>query len=849
MSIFNIFNNLDESSKTDKPNKSKRNKKNTDNATAYRHHTYTPTPALNQGQNFKNYQNKITQRTSKNARFVSREGFQSSGFSSSSSTSTSSTDSSNNLSQQAQQVLSQTQISSQDQSTLQNLKQQYASTLVKYQILKKAMSKVVTNYFDRVEPDTNPYLNQNVKFSTGQIAYVTNRGILKIYMNQTVFQNTSGKNGCPTGTVNIDIPWSDRYIIPGTVIPTRPTLITGTPMQPGQSCGYEGENVFVNSLMTQDPSSSYMNCYADNSSSPAMTFIGGSPSSDSSGNYSYQMCQQAAVNNGSAFFALQDVDLNSGLGYCAISDSSANASQYGLSYIPTNQTLLWQSNTDGSGNTATITDTGSLCVLDASGSTIYSTPYNSSAPTSYLGCYKDNSKRAMSKSVKSGATNYNYESCMQQATNGGYTYFGLQWAQPNKEAQCFLSSNFSQSSEYGRAHNCTDVSGTPYGGGWSNAVYNASSGSGNYYLKINDNGKLSVHRGTGPTDNQDEIWNSGTKGQSQNANSAYAAVNGVFGTNYMTNGQILQPGQFLGSADGKTVLIMQTDGNLCLYTFTMSINCQQMSNGYMGGGVGANAVYQMFPNSIPSNFGQVSYVGPDSALYSYPSSSIQYGNTYTSVSGMTNPNNNISNAAYNNYTLQQCQNTCNSNSSCAGFVYSNTTNTCYPKTSGFYPSSSVVLSNDDDIYVRNVTLNNLPMGIPNTINNVDTVTYQNYLNTGTQVNSNMSGLSSATSVQKQQLQQLQDQLNMLSQQISNYSNQFSSDGELVQNQITTDVSGSSGYENELNMLNAQISSSTSGLNNILNDSNIVVLQESYNYMFWSTLAVGALLISINMKNN
>ena len=215
---------------------------------------------------------------------------------------------------------------------------------------------------------------------------------------------------------------------------------------------------------------------------------------------------------------------------------------------------------------------------------------------------------------------------------------------------------------------------------------------------------------------------------------------------------------------------------------------------------------------------------------------------------MTNPNNNISNASYGNSSLQQCKDTCNSNSSCAGFVYSKSTSTCYPKTSGFYPGSGVVLSNDDDIYVRNMSLNSLPIGIPNTMNNVDTVTYQNYLKSGTQVGSNMSGLSSATSVQKQQLQQLEDQLNMLSQQISTYANQFSSNGQLVQNQITTDASGSSGYENELNMLNAQISSSTTGIDNILNDSNIVVLQQNYNYMFWSTLAVGALLITINMKN-
>ena len=845
MSIFNIFQNLDESST--KPIKSKRNKK-TDNTTSYRHHQFNnnaPTPTLDQGLKFKNYQNKIVKKGSKNAAFVSKEGFQSSYTDASNSY----TDASYNLSQQAQQVLSQTQISSQDQDTLSNLQSQYAETLVKYQVLKKAMNKATTNYFNRIDSSTNPYLNQNVQFSTGEIAYVTNRGVLKIYTDQTIYQNTAGLNGCPSGYTSINIPWQNNYLIPGTIIPTNPTLITGTPMQQGQSCGYEGQNVFVNSLYSSsnmsDISYNYLNCYADSSNNPAMTFIGGSPSSDSSGNYTFQMCQQAALNNGSSLFALQDVDITSGLGYCAISNSLDDTTQYGLSYIPT-QVILWQSNTSGQGNTALVTDTGSLVVIDASGTNIYSTPYDSSYISSYYGCYQDkSSKPAMSKNKGSG---YTYETCMQEAQDGNYSYFGLQNVQPNNEANCFLSNNFSQTTEYGKAGNCKSISGVSYGGGNANAVYNASSGTANYYLKINDNGKLSVHRGQGSKDNQEEIWNSGTKDQSQDANPAYTSSNGVYGTQYMTQNQTLSSGQFLGSPSGKTALIMEPSGNLVLVTFQMPINCQRMNNGYMGGGVSGNAVYTISPTPNTSIYGSVAYVSPNSDLYSYPSSSIQYSNTYTNIPNMTNSNYSITNASFSNTTLQQCQNACNSNSSCAGFVFSNSTNTCTPKSSGFWPNSNAIYSDDDNIYVRNPAINNYPTGVPNNINGIDAITYQNYIQSGSQVGSNMSGLSSATSVQQQQLQQLEDQLSMLSEQISTYSTQFSSNGQLVQNQITSDVSGSSMYMNKLNMLNQQIKNSTTGIDGILNDSNIVVLQQSYNYMFWSTLAVGALLISINMKN-
>jgi hypothetical protein len=36
------------------------------------------------------------------------------------------------------------------------------------------------------------------------------------------------------------------------------------------------------------------------------------------------------------------------------------------------------------------------------------------------------------------------------------------------------------------------------------------------------------------------------------------------------------------------------------------------------------------------------------------------------------------------------------------------------------------------------------------------------------------------------------------------------------------------------------------MNRILDDSDIVVLQKNYDYLFWSILAVGAVIISMNI---
>jgi hypothetical protein len=52
---------------------------------------------------------------------------------------------------------------------------------------------------------------------------------------------------------------------------------------------------------------------------------------------------------------------------------------------------------------------------------------------------------------------------------------------------------------------------------------------------------------------------------------------------------------------------------------------------------------------------------------------------------------------------------------------------------------------------------------------------------------------------------------------------------------------------ELNNKISVLHTNQSGLNNILIDTNIKTLQQSYNYMLWSILALGTLLIVIKMK--
>ena len=73
---------------------------------------------------------------------------------------------------------------------------------------------------------------------------------------------------------------------------------------------------------------------------------------------------------------------------------------------------------------------------------------------------------------------------------------------------------------------------------------------------------------------------------------------------------------------------------------------------------------------------------------------------------------------------------------------------------------------------------------------------------------------------------------------------------MAENQSKTNVSGINNYFKDLNKTNKNIINvsrkNTNGLENILKDSDIVVLQKNYNYLSWSILALATILVSMNI---
>ena len=291
-SVLNLFSNFNDSTK---------NKSITDVATEYKARKIdlnTPTPALSQGEKFKRYQKKIKKSLEKNINNVnSKEGFQ--GFQ----------DIQNNLqlnpnslTSQSINIIKNNNYTTQQQQTIANLQEEYQNTLSEYESLTSQISGTTTGYLNRVNPN-NPYLGKNIKIGKN-VMYVTQQGVAKLYPTQAILNSTAGFNNCPSQQtiVTVNLPWSSSYATAGVNIPTNPPLITGTPMTAEQSCGNEGNNIFVNKLIN-NPTATYQGCYADNTTTPLMTFIGGAPQPpQTSGNLQNGNFSQPQIPNNSYKF-------------------------------------------------------------------------------------------------------------------------------------------------------------------------------------------------------------------------------------------------------------------------------------------------------------------------------------------------------------------------------------------------------------------------------------------------------------------------------------------------------------------------------------------------------------------
>jgi hypothetical protein len=769
--------------------------------------------SLNQGKQFNSYQSNIKKKN----KSLRKEGFQNSITNTNTNTNTEETNANTD--------------------ELTQMQTNYNDLMKKY---KSIETKVNVSSLISINRDSskNPYLNKIIRFTTGELCYVTNRGFAKHISSDEIANSLN----IPKEYVDIDLPWNSSYLIEGTMIPTIPPLIVGSPMKMGQSVGYEGSNVYVNSLLPKDTTPSYVGCYASGSN---VTFIGNKPNEEElNGEYTYEQCKNSAIENGYQYFALQNVNSSSSKGYCAVSKDEQSFTKYGEGMIASKQVILWSSNTGGQpGNIATLTNTGSLTITNTEGRVIFSTPIKEPEKAGYIGCYADKSSRAMPNT--SNGAYYNIDKCKQLAQEGGYKYYagqnGNKDSAGNWNVWCAASNDLTSAKKYGVASNCIDADGIMLGGGWSNAIY-ALTAEGPYYLILQDDGNMNIFRGNNPDDNQGDIWSSNTTGKQEGANPKMTASKGKYGKNWMSTDSTLGANDFISSTNGDLTLTMQSDGNLVLCTYQMETNCHPLGD-KMGGGIGANAVYNIHKTSDPKNMGLIGYVNADSILMQYPDSMVGFTNDYQIFQNTDSIGNDISTLTTSDQT--GCQTECDNNAECAAYVYQGSSQTCWLKNRS---ATKKEMNSNTVLGIRKPKLAG-SSSCSNQIVDVDSIQYNNYVRGNEMTPETQCSKPTVSKEYLNEFDNIKSQLNTLGNDIvSKMESAYKQDTETYNTMNKSSEQFKKDLE-EYKKINSQKSiegmKTMEDLNGMLTDSDLLVLQGNYSYIMWSILAVGILTVTIN----
>jgi hypothetical protein len=578
----------------------------------------------------------------------------------------------------------------------------------------------------------------------------------------------------------------------------------------------------------------------------------------------FDTCKKYAAENGYKYFGMQDVK-SDGNAACLVSNDLASTQKYGKAYKYKAEPI-WSTNTTGTGAVALLNNQGSLVVNNSSNAAVWASPNSSGLVGNYLGCYADCS---LGRGLPTHTGWANINTCRDAAVKNNAKYYGLQWTQSNGYSECWIGSDLNKARSMGKASNCTKLNGNMVGGGCSNAVYNTYEASISSFLILQDDGNMVVYRGTSPSDNQGVIWATGTNRKQKEKNSLFSADKSKLGKNWIPNGTTLAVGEFVGSNDGSIYLLMQTDGNLVLYTNGEKVDgCSTNSSGKQMGGQWINAIYEFANSGFKQNIGKLGFVDENDTLYEYPSNNVQFNNNYTKVDKYDAYGADLPNAAYGNTSVDSCKETCNKRNDCYGFAYDNQNNVCYPKSSAMWPYGGPSRPLDRvDTYIKNKLPKSVPLGATNDTMNIDSAQYQFY-NKGSQLPKQY-GLMIATEADKTELARLEATMKQQSSDISNYINKFNKGTIKSETQADKNLKGLNTYETELDKTNSQINklnsksdneiqkesfknygyTTNNNINKILLDSDIAVLQKNYEYLLWSILAAGSVIITMNISKN
>jgi len=605
--------------------------------------------------------------------------------------------------------------------------------------------------------------------------------------------------------------------------------------------------------------------------------------SASIGYTSFDECKKYAIDNDYQYFGMQDLQ-SDGTAACLVSNDYDRSLGYGDASKQITMMPLWSSNTaTGQPHTMQVVGSGQLTIYDINNAAIF------------------NTNEAVADCVNWGTL------MIDSATYGGNCKVPI----GNVTDKVGSSANWKDSASipisngtFGDpAPGCAksfDVAYKCGGKAFSRNLMPAEgqttildckdymSKSCQFFLILQDDGNLVLYKGKDPSDQKESIWSSKTNGQQKGTNPDWVASKGKYGRNYMLLGETLATDEWIGSNDGSIKLIMQTDGNLVLYTSETKSGCSVKDNITYGGGW-VNAVYKIEPTGNKASLGKVAYIDPDAKLKEYPSSLLSYSNQYQLLKDFDSAGNDIQQINPTSNNEQGCIEACNANGECAGFVYQPNGNYCYLKNSAMYPSGEkqYYASSGITMGVRKPQIgSSVNRACSRDIVDIDSIQYDHYAKGDPMTSETKCGTTIVLGEDKNTLTNLQNSMLSVGEQITDQTENLYTKNNNIYNTIQENSvqfnknvdmykANDNKIKSELNLpgrfqtetkpksksninVNKREGMQTidpsaesnkfltmNDINSMLSDTDIRVLQENYSYIFWSILAVGLLTITVN----
>ena len=831
--------------------------------------------------------------------------------------------------QQSQATLTETEVTDNMVSKLDILNAQYRTALQATRDAQNKYNNGVVDYISRTNPTINTYSNKNIKLSDGTIGYMTNRGVFEQYDD---IDQTAGINGCPSKSSITDVNFGLFDI------DKNPSIIALGPNKPaGSACGFEGTNIFVNSVIA-DADVKYLGCY-QNAYYGAMTTIGLMKN--------YEDCKLYAMNNGYKYFAMANLNVPTQQVTLLVGNDKAKITSRELGYIYNNKPLYYIGGNVNS-KSASLTNEGSIIVFsepNATGS-VYTRVNN--GPSN---CARGGTIQLNSATYGSNCNSYQNKTTRQECSSWGGYYVGRWWwrswrsycrAWRNIDSYSprykYVSGNnvlpgiqktmrnSTSNQQYspvttiidnslgkGLSKFTTSISNSIFGDpapgcykSFSGSYTCGSSSRGfsamengsvtmncsdvvascKFYLILQDDGNMCIYRGTGPNDNKGLIWSTNTtRQQFKRGNPATAAAKGKYKRNYMLMGEYLNRGEWIGSTNGSLQLMMTND-KLVLYTIETYDSWVKMKSGKIASvNNDFYAVYELSRVGVPSDLGKMGYINDNGVVSEYPNNMVGAGKGYMAYRNIDVRSNDL--GPRGNQTDESCAKICDSNDQCFGYVYNKSNRNCFPKNKNILRQTTGKFNDTNaDFYMRNPIVSGANPSCNMPVTNVESTNWGKYQKSGKTMNTNtlcskvgnmaeipILGYKQDFDAKKKISDDLAARINEMNKLLqSNTRTQNTQTAQNTTNDIknnaiynttmdakipvavqdTIDVQIKEALENmdELNFdeMNGPSQRAKSvqfkNIDAIVEDSTLVAVQENYNYILWSILALMTTIICV-----